>query len=142
MKGLNRLVRLQKTKLDERQRHLSSLQAVVAGFKSDIDSLDTSMRSESDSAVGDGESAQVLGLYLQGAIVRRETLCHSLAEMTDQVRDAEREVAEAYRALKKCEILEEKQMEQARLKRNRRDRRVEDELAAGIMERQKQAATA
>lgn len=132
MKGLGRLIRLQKTRLEEKQRHLSSLQAVAAGFKSGIENLDESMRTESASAAGDGDSAQMLGPFLQGAILRRETLCHSLAEMNEQVREAEREVAEAYRALKKCEILEEKKIADLRETRSRRDRQAEDEVAMTI----------
>jgi flagellar export protein FliJ len=140
MKGLATLIRLHRLKLTDQQRRLAALQAVAQGFRAEIAALDRDTRAEAGGAAGDTETGYTLGAFVQASLVRRRVLEDSVAGVEREMAAMQEQVAAAFRALKRYELIEEQRQAEARLTQQRRARRVEDEIGMQMHRQKKQAA--
>lgn len=140
MTGLATLVRLHRLKLTDQQRRLAALQAVAQGFRAEIAALDRDTRAEAGGAAGDTETAYTLGAFVQASLARRRTLEGSAAGVEREMAAIREQVAAAFRALKRYELIAEQRQAEARLAQQRRARRAEDEIGMTMHRQKKQAA--
>lgn len=142
MKGLGNLIRLHKQKLDERRRKLGQLQAVAAGFVNQAAALERDANQEAEKAGDNPESVQAIGAFVQATLMRRDALKQSLADIQVEIDAMQTEISDAFSEVKRFEVVEERREIQALRARQRRDRKVEDDIGLGIYQRSRSVAGA
>jgi len=128
MKGLDNLIRLHRWQLNEKRRHLVELERLTQHLAARIRELEVEIRNEQQVAGSSTEAAITYGDYARAAIGRREKLDASLAELQSQRVVAKEEVAEAYRELKKYELVKVRNQRLANKRRQRQEQQVLDEV--------------
>lgn len=127
MKGLDNLIRLHRWQLDERRRNLVELERLAQRLGQEIRDLEEEIRSEQQVAAASTDAAMTYGDYARAAVGRRERLESSLAELASQRVVAKEEVAEAYRELKKYELVKVRNQRLADKRRQRHEQLALDE---------------
>ncbi len=135
MKGLDNLIRLHRWQLDEKRRHLVDLDRLTQHLAAQIRGLEGEIRNEQQVAGSSTEAAMTYGDYVQAAIGRREKLDASLAELQSQRIVANEEVAEAYRELKKYELVKARNQRLANKRRQHQEQQVMDEVGLNLFRR-------
>ncbi len=128
MKGLDSLIRLHRWQLDEKRRHLVELEVLSQRLAAQIRELEVEIKNEQQVAGSSTEAAMTYGDYARAVIGRREKLDASLAELQSQGVVAKEEVAEAYRELKKFELVKVRNQSLANKRRRRQEQQVLDEV--------------
>lgn len=139
MKGLKSLIRLQKQKLDDRRQKLVQLQAVAAGFASQIDALERDAKQEAEKAGDNPESVHAIGSFVQATLARRDALKASLIDVQAEVDALQAEISEAFSEVKRFEVVDERRESRALRTRQRRERKTEDAIGLGIYQRRRAA---
>lgn len=129
MKGLDSLIRLHRWQLDEKRRLLVELERLSQRLAAKIRELEVEIKNEQQVAGSSTEAAMTYGDYARAAIGRRGKLEASLAELESQRVVAKEEVAEAYRELKKYELVKARNQRLANKRRQRLEQQVLDEVA-------------
>ncbi len=137
MKGLRNLIRLHKQKLDDRRQKLVQLQAVAAGFASQIDALERDANQEAEKAGDSPESVHAIGSYVQATLARRDALKASLIDVQAEVDALQAEISEAFSEVKRFEVVDERRETRAQRTRQRRERKTEDAIGLGIYQRRR-----
>ncbi len=135
MKGLQTLIRMHKSKMEEEQKKFSALEAVANGFTNEITALQNSVEREALSTDENAETAHMLGDYVQATIERCKTLEQSRAEVEAAISEIRGTIAEAFRELKRYEIIEDRRLSQERQETQRRQSIAENELGLSIHRR-------
>ena len=135
MKGLDSLIRLHRWQLDEKRRHLVELERLTQHLAARIRDLDVEIRNEQQVAGSSTEAAMTYGDYVQATSGRRVKLDASLAELQSQRVVAKEEVAEAYRELKKYELVKARNQRLANKRRQHQEQQVMDEVALNLFRR-------
>ena len=135
MKGLDNLIRLHRWQLNEKRRHLVELERLAQRLAAQIRELEVEIRNEQQVAGSSTEAGMTYGDYARAAIGRREKLDASLAELQSQRVVAKEEVAEAYRELKKFELVKVRNQRLANKRRQRQEQQVLDEVALNQFQR-------
>lgn len=139
MKGLKSLIRLHKQKLDDRRQKLVQLQAVAAGFASQIDALERDAKQEAEKAGDNPESVHAIGSFVQATLARRDALKASLIDVQAEVDALQAEISEAFSEVKRFEVVDERRESRALRTRQRRERKTEDAIGLGIYQRRRAA---
>lgn len=139
MKGLRNLIRLHKQKLDDRRQKLVQLQAVAAGFASQIDALERDANQEAEKAGDNPESVHAIGSYVQATLARRDALKASLIDVQAEVDALQAEISEAFSEVKRFEVVDERRETRVQRTRQRRERKAEDAIGLGIYQRRRAA---
>lgn len=105
MNGLEGLIRLNKWKLDEKRQALAELERLAQRLRDQMSALERELAEEQKVAATSVEASLSYGHYANAVIARRATLGKSLAEVEVQIRAALDEVADAFRDLKKFDIV-------------------------------------
>lgn len=140
MKGLKTLVRMNRLKLEDKQRQLAELEGVANGFRSQIASLEDSVSREADGPAQAPDSAHMIGDFVQAALRRKETLLQSLKEVEEQVAEIRDEVAAAFREIKRFELIMERREAASQREADRRARKTENETALSMFRLRKNTA--
>jgi flagellar export protein FliJ len=135
MNGLDGLIRLNKWKLDEKRLALAELERLAARLRDQLTMLEREMAAEQKVAAGSVEAGIAYGHYAKGVIVRRATIKQSLAEVEGQIRLALDDVAEAFRDLKKFDIVKARRDRDAAEKAKRLQQSQLDEMGLQLHRR-------
>ncbi len=135
MKGLDSLIRLHRWQLDEKRRHLVELERLSQRLAAQMRELEVEFKNEQQVAGSSAEAAMTYGDYAQAAIGRREKLNASLAGLQSQRIVAKEDVSEAYRELKKYELVKARNQRLANKRRQRQDQQVMDEVGLNLFRR-------
>lgn len=135
-KGMTGMIRLHKWQLDEKRRNMVELEEMKQGMLQNLTSLQNELIAEQkkvseSSVVNIGYAA-----YAQQVMARRVNIVNSMQEIDVSIEDMKDQVAEAFKELKKYEVVEQRQRERERTDLNRRQQIEQDELAIN-MHRQK-----
>lgn len=133
MRSMENLIRLGRQQLDTKRRMLSGLEGLRVDLEKRVAALEGEITNEQRAA--EGETAFAYDAYAKEALRRRETLAKSVSEIELQISAAREEVAEAYREMKKFEIMEERRLSQARTARLRREQADLDEIGGQAHQR-------
>lgn len=138
MNGLDGLIRLNKWKLDEKRLALAELERLAARLRDQLTMLEREMAAEQKIAAGSVEAGVAYGQYANAVILRRATLGQSLAEVEAQIRLALDDVAEAFRDLKKFDIVKARRDREAAEKNKRFQQSQLDEMGLQLHRRSEQ----
>lgn len=135
MKRYANLIRLNKWRVDERRRHLSELETLAQEMRGRLDRMNAELKAERDLAQENKSVGHTYIAYAAAMNQRREMIQESITKIAEQIIAAREEVAEAYRELKKYEIVEQNRLRQSRQQEQRREQAVQDEIALNMYRR-------
>lgn len=136
MRGLPSLIRLHQWKVDEQRRKVTELEILADQLEGQVARLQEDIDREGRSSGHDLASSQAFSAFLKGALLRREKLRGSIAEVRAQIADAKDALADAYRELKSYEIAQANRERREERKRGLRDRAKLDEIGLAMYRRQ------
>ena len=137
MKAIDGLIRLHRWRLDEKRLKLSELERLAGTLREEIRKLGESVATEGTIAERSSEAAYSFGTFAAAAVERRRRLERSLAEAEDQVKAASDEVAEAFRELKKFDIVKSRELRLADERARRLEQTSLDEIGLEVYRRGK-----
>jgi flagellar export protein FliJ len=140
MKAIDGLIRLHRWKLDEKRLKLAELERLVSHFQEELRKLADVVVEERAVAVGSPEAGYAFGPFAAEAIERRQRIQQSLAEVEGQMQAAHDEVAEAFRELKKFDIVKSRDMRLAEDRERRREQVSLDEIGLSLYRRKQDGA--
>lgn len=128
MRGLPSLIKMHGLRLDEKRRALADIERQRQAVIDRRARLDAEMTSEKTRAEARPETQADFGAYVRVALKRREALDFEISELDRISEAANEEVAEAYRELKKFELVKQRRDAEALLEGNRREQADLDEI--------------
>jgi len=135
MKRYANLIRLNKWRVDQRRRHLAELETLAQEMRGRLDRMTAEIKAEQDLAHENKSVGHTFIAYAAAMNRRRDTIENSITNVAEQIVAAREEVAEAYRELKKYEIVEENRRRQSWQEEQRREQAVQDEIALNMYRR-------
>lgn len=141
MKGLDGLIRLHKWKLDEKRQVLAELERLAARLRQELLDLEREVAEEQKVAKSSPEAMVTYGQYANAVIARRNTLTQSQSEVEQRMRGALDEVTQAFRELKKYELVKARRDKTAQETEKRQQQAVLDELGLTLYRRQEESLT-
>jgi flagellar export protein FliJ len=131
MKSRETLIRLKKFQVDEKRRRVAQIETMIAEFERMAAELDREIKLEQDRAGIHDPAHFAYPTYAKAAIVRRENLKRSAAELKSQLEDAKAALGEAFEELKKVEMLDQRDQERERAAMNAKEQAELDSV--GLM---------
>lgn len=130
MRNMDALVRLARFKVEGLQAQVSELDEARARLEGQIEKLEASVPGEQVAATANRDGFVAYGSYAQSVIQRKQNLRVSIDEVDAQAVRLREELEEAFRELKKYEVLEERRAADARAERAKREQAAMDEAAS------------
>jgi flagellar export protein FliJ len=128
MKSRETLIRLKRFQLDEKRRRVAQIEGMIAEFGRMAADLDREVAAEEQRS-GIADIAHfAYSTYAKAARTRRDNLKRSADELKTQLEDAQAELGEAFEALKKVEILDNRERSAERVAENARDQAAMNQL--------------
>jgi flagellar protein FliJ len=128
-KGLATLVRVNEWTVDEKRRALGVLLRQLDDLEMTQQNLESEVVKEQQSAAQAPEEAGFLyGIYAEGVILRRQELDKSIAAKDAEINTAREALNEAYRELKKYEVIRDNRQQREQDELTRKDQIALDEL--------------
>jgi flagellar export protein FliJ len=128
MKSRETLIRLKRFQLDEKRRRVAQIEGMIAEFDRMAADLDREVAAEEQRS-GIADIAHfAYSTYAKAARTRRDNLKRSADELKTQLADAQAELGEAFEALKKVEILDNRERSAERVAENARDQAAMNQL--------------
>lgn len=115
MKSRNSLIRLKRFVVDEKRRQLQQIETMIAEFQRMAKELDDQIRAEQTRTGIADVTHFAYSTFAKAAMLRRDNLHASAADLKDQVEAARDALAEAVEEMKKVELLEERDHGRERL---------------------------
>lgn len=109
MKSRDTLIRLKRFNVDEKRRRVAQIEAMIAEFDRMAGDLDREIAAEEQRAGITDLAHFAYPTYARAARGRRDNLIQSAEELKTQLGDAQAELGEAFEALKKVEILQDRE---------------------------------
>ena len=105
-KGLKSVIRLNEWKVDQKRRELGERLSQVAALEDGLEALEAELIQEQSTAQDSPHEAGLFyGTYANGVINRRDQFKEKIIKMEEQVVAARDALSDAYRELKKFEII-------------------------------------
>jgi len=134
-KGMAGMIRLHKWQLDEKRRNLVELENMRDDLHQKLQNLRAELASEQKKVAESQVVSITYAGYAQQVMSRRENIENSLTEIDVSIEDMKDQVAEAFKELKKYEIVEQREREREITERNLRQQNELDELAINMHRR-------
>jgi flagellar export protein FliJ len=128
MKSRDTLIRLKRFHVDEKRRRVMQIETMIAEFDRMAVDLDREIAAEEQKAGISDLAHFAYPTYAKAARTRRDNLKRSADELKGQLQDAQAELGEAFEALKKVEILDNRERGAERLAENAREQAAMNEL--------------
>ena len=128
MKSRDTLIRLKRFNVDEKRRRVAQIEAMIAEFDRMASDLDREIATEEQRAGISDLAHFAYPTYAKAARSRRDNLVNSANELKDQLADAQAELGEAFEALKKVEILQDRERAAERATENAREQAAMDSI--------------
>ncbi|PCI49604.1 MAG: flagellar export protein FliJ [Alphaproteobacteria bacterium] len=134
-KGMTGMIRLHKWQLDEKRRNMVELEKMKSDLLQNLTDLQNELIREqqkiaSSSVINIGYAA-----YAQQVMVRRVNIVNSMVEIEVSIEDMKDQVAEAFKELKKYEVVEQRQRERKLADFKLRQQSEADELSINLYRR-------
>ncbi|MEM6616496.1 MAG: flagellar export protein FliJ [Pseudomonadota bacterium] len=130
MKSKESLIRLKRFQVDEKRRRVSQIETMIADFQRNIDDLEDQIQYEQEKSGISDPTHFAYPTFAKAAMVRRDNLKASQAELGQQLETARDVLAGAYEELKKFEMLEERNERITRDSVQKAEQDEMDEMAA------------
>jgi len=135
MTPFDSLLRISRWHLDEKRQKLAELERLAERLRQDLQRLDDGIAAERRLAEADDDARRAYPAYLQAEMQRRRRLEQSIADVEQEIDSAREDVNEAFRELKKYEMAKTNEDNRVRLRRQRAEQRLADELGAQMHRR-------
>ncbi|WP_350335128.1 flagellar export protein FliJ [Coralliovum pocilloporae] len=130
MKSRETLIRLKRFQVDEKRRQVSQIEVMMDDFQRMARELDQQIVDEQEKAGIHDVAHFAYPTFAKAAMQRRDNLQVSIDDLKAQLDHAQEELQAAVEELKKFELLEARDQEQARLEQERVEQASVDEVAA------------
>lgn len=131
-KGMNGIIRLHKWQVDEKRRQITELEVMRDELIEKLEKLVSDLENEkiclAKSNVVDINYAN----YASAVMTRRENLEGSITEIDVSIENMKDELSEAFKELKKYEIVEQRALERERLEQQKREQDRLDEISINM----------
>ncbi len=134
-KDLTGIIRLHKWQLDEKRRNLVELERMKDSFLQNLADLQLELAAEQKKASEAPVVSISYGAYAQQVMTRRTNIVNSILELDGSLEEMKDQVADAFKELKKYEVVEQRERDRELRKRNHRQQIELDELAINIHRR-------
>ena len=128
MKSRETLIRLKRFQLDEKRRRVAQIEGMIAEFDRMAGDLEREVAAEEQRSGISDVAHFAYSTYAKAARTRRDNLKRSADELKTQLEDAQAELGEAFEALKKVEILENRERSAERVAETARDQAAMNQL--------------
>ena len=129
VKDLHVLIRLHKFQVDEKRRALGQLLGQVAALEQSVEALEDEIISEQKVAAAQPEEAGfIYGAYAEAALMRREYYTDTIAEVENNIVEAQEDMREEFKELKVLEITQEARDEIEASEEKRQENAFLDEI--------------
>jgi len=139
-KGMAGMIRLHKWQLDEKRRNLVDLENMKAGLLQNLTDLQEDLIAEQKKVSESPIISITYAGYAQKVMARRLNYVNSILEIDVSLEDMKDQVAEAFKELKKYEVVERRDQERKLAARNLKQQNDLDELAINIHRRRQNMA--
>lgn len=134
-KSMTGLIRLHKWQLDEKRRNMGELEKMRSELLHNLQHLQDELAAEKKMAASSPiVSIHYVG-YAQQVMVRRENIKNSISEVDASIENMKDQVAEAFKELKKYQVVERREQDRLLADRNLRQQSELDELAINMHRR-------
>ena len=131
-KGMNGIIRLHKWQVDEKRRQITELEVMRAELIEKLEKLESDLESEKISLAKSNVVDINYANYASAVMKRRENLEGSITEIDVSIENMKDELSEAFKELKKYEIVEQRAMERERLEQQKREQDRLDEISINM----------
>jgi flagellar FliJ protein len=115
MKSRDAVIRLKRFEVEEKQRKVAEIEAMIAEFNNMAADLDRQIAIEQERAGVSDVNHYAYPTFAKAAIQRRDNLATSVAGLEAKLAAAKGELDEACEELKKIELLQERDAERLRV---------------------------
>lgn len=131
-KGLSGVVRLHKWQVDEKRRQIAELETMRSELVAKLERLKNSLASEQEQL----RTSNVVDInyanYASAMMSRRENIESSITEVDVSIENMKDELADAFKELKKYEIVQERAAEREKFEEKRKEQDRLDELSLNM----------
>ncbi|MGD9869237.1 MAG: flagellar export protein FliJ [Hyphomicrobiales bacterium] len=118
MKSRETLIRLRRFEVDEKRQKVVEIESMIDDFKQMAADLDRQIKSEEERAGVSDIKHYAYPTYAKAALARRDNLTASAQNLVAKLEAARDELAEAFEELKKVELLEERDGDRMKARRD------------------------
>ncbi|MFZ3034083.1 MAG: flagellar export protein FliJ [Parvibaculum sp.] len=136
MRNRESLIRLHRFQVDEKRRKLAELELMAQEFRARERELEAQVEAEQKKAGISDVAHFAYPMFAKSVIRRRQNILTSIEDIERQLDTAKEELSEAFRELKKYEIIEDNRKRKVRKEVMRTEQAQLDEVALGIHRRQ------
>ncbi len=134
-KGMTGMIRLHKWQLDEKRRNLVELEKMRDDLRQNLTDLQNELIAEQKKVASSPVVSITYAGYAQNVMARRVNIVNSMLEIDASIEEVKDQVAEAFKELKKYEVVEQREREREITERGRRQQAELDELAINMHRR-------
>ena len=131
-KGLSGVVRLHKWQVDEKRRQIADLESMRSEIVEQLEKLTNDLAAEQKHVATSNVVDINYASYASSVMSRRENLEASITEIDVSIENMKDELSEAFKELKKYEIVQERALERERFEEKRREQERLDELSLNM----------
>lgn len=136
MRNRESLIRLHRFQVDEKRRKLAELELMAQEFRARERELEAQVEAEQKKAGISDVAHFAYPMFAKSVIRRRQNILTSIEDIERQLDAAKEELSDAFRELKKYEIIEDNRKRKVRREVMRTEQAQLDEVALGIHRRQ------
>jgi len=136
MRNRESLIRLHRFQVDEKRRKLAELELMAQEFRARERELEAQVEAEQKKAGISDVAHFAYPMFAKSVIRRRQNILTSIEDIERQLDAAKEELSDAFRELKKYEIIEDNRKRKVRKEVMRTEQAQLDEVALGIHRRQ------
>lgn len=137
-KGLSGIVRLHKWQVDEKRRQIAELEVMKEELQGKLEKLLTGLANERETLSKSNVVDINYANYASNVMSRQENIEASIVEVDVSIENMKDELADAFKELKKYEIVEQRAMERARQVEKKREQERLDEISINMFRNKQQ----
>jgi len=134
-KGMTGMIRLHKWQLDEKRRNLVELEKMRDDLKQNLIDIQNELIAEQQKVAESPIVSITYAGYAQNVMARRVNIVNSMLEIDVSIEEVKDQVAEAFKELKKYEVVEQRERERELAEGRRRQQNDLDELSLNMHRR-------
>jgi len=139
--GLSGIVRLHKWQVDEKRRQIAELEVMRSDLEKKLEKLDSDLKDEQKNVASSNVVDINYAGYAAAVMKRRENIEASITEVNVSIENMKDDLAEAFKELKKYEIVEQRAVERELHEQKRREQDRLDEISLNMFRMNRQAKT-
>ena len=132
MKSRKSLIQLRRFEVDERRQTVADIETMIGELQQMVIDLERQIETEQEKAGVSDVNHFAYPTFAKAAIVRRDNLKNSCAELETKLEEARDQLAEAFEELKKVELIEERDAERVRVHEAAKEQAELDEIGINM----------